>query len=152
MSGRYITNSDRKRWPGSEIQMYYGCPCLNPSPLTHWQPLLYRAFDFIRILRLTVFGLLTFGLLKDSTKCWEVLQIKKKILYTFDFRTKWNAQNYPFPPLPFIKACITSGSPFTAAWWSAVIPNLFVRFGSAPFSNRDDTTSWCPYLNIYEIF
>ena len=27
MSGRYSTNRDRKGWPGSEIQMYYGCPC-----------------------------------------------------------------------------------------------------------------------------
>ena len=26
MSGRYSTNWDRKVWPGSEIQMYYGCP------------------------------------------------------------------------------------------------------------------------------
>ena len=26
MSGRYSTNWDRKGWPGSEIQMYYGCP------------------------------------------------------------------------------------------------------------------------------
>ena len=26
MSGRYNTNWDRKGWPGSEIQMYYGCP------------------------------------------------------------------------------------------------------------------------------
>jgi len=25
MSGRYSTNWDRKGWPGSEIQMYYGC-------------------------------------------------------------------------------------------------------------------------------
>ena len=24
--GRYSTNWDRKGWPGSEIQMYYGCP------------------------------------------------------------------------------------------------------------------------------
>ena len=27
MSGRYSTNWDRKGWAGSEIQMYYGCPC-----------------------------------------------------------------------------------------------------------------------------
>ena len=33
MSGRYSTNWDRKGWPGSEIQMYYGCPCF-------WHPLL----------------------------------------------------------------------------------------------------------------
>ena len=26
-SGRYSTYWDRKGWPGSEIQMYYGCPC-----------------------------------------------------------------------------------------------------------------------------
>ena len=26
MSGRYSTNWDQKGWPGSEIQMYYGCP------------------------------------------------------------------------------------------------------------------------------
>ena len=26
MSGRYSKNWDRKGWPGSEIQMYYGCP------------------------------------------------------------------------------------------------------------------------------
>jgi len=26
MSGRYSTNWDQKRWPGSEIQMYFGCP------------------------------------------------------------------------------------------------------------------------------
>ena len=25
---RYSTNWDRKSWPGSEIQMYNGCPCL----------------------------------------------------------------------------------------------------------------------------
>jgi len=24
---RYSTNWDRKGWPGSEIQIYYGCPC-----------------------------------------------------------------------------------------------------------------------------
>ena len=28
MSGCYSTNWDRKGWLGSEIQMYYGCPCL----------------------------------------------------------------------------------------------------------------------------
>ena len=28
MSGRYSTNWDQKGWPGSEIQLYYGCPCL----------------------------------------------------------------------------------------------------------------------------
>ena len=27
MSRRYSTNWDRKGWPGSEIQMYNGCPC-----------------------------------------------------------------------------------------------------------------------------
>ena len=27
MSRRYSTNWVRKGWPGSEIQMYYGCPC-----------------------------------------------------------------------------------------------------------------------------
>ena len=27
MSGRYNTNWDRKSWPSSEIQMYYGCSC-----------------------------------------------------------------------------------------------------------------------------
>jgi len=29
MSRRYSINWDRKGWPGSEIQMYNGCPCTN---------------------------------------------------------------------------------------------------------------------------
>ena len=38
MSGRYSTKWDRKGWPDSEIQMYYGCPWLG-SPF--WN----RAYD-----------------------------------------------------------------------------------------------------------
>ena len=33
MFGRYSTNWDRKDWPGSEIQMYYGCPCLRQTQI-----------------------------------------------------------------------------------------------------------------------
>ena len=38
MTGRYSTNWDRKSWPGSEIQMYYGCPCFGTDEmlLTSW--------------------------------------------------------------------------------------------------------------------
>ena len=33
MSGRYSTIWDRKGWPGSEIQMYYGSPWANTQPI-----------------------------------------------------------------------------------------------------------------------
>ena len=31
---RYSTNWDRKGWPGSEIQMYYGCPWISERRVT----------------------------------------------------------------------------------------------------------------------
>ena len=37
MSGWYCTNWDRKGWPGSEIQMYYGCP---------WPAVLYQIIKY----------------------------------------------------------------------------------------------------------
>ena len=36
MSGRYSSNWDRKGWPGSEIQMYYGCPRFSNKNLKNW--------------------------------------------------------------------------------------------------------------------
>ena len=36
MSGRYSTIRDQKGWPGSEIQMYYGCPCKGKIVNLHW--------------------------------------------------------------------------------------------------------------------
>ena len=36
MSGRYSTNWDLKGWPGSEIQMYYGCPCKCLMAVQSW--------------------------------------------------------------------------------------------------------------------
>ena len=35
-SGRYSTNWDRKGWPGSYIQMFYGCISFMSSPCVQW--------------------------------------------------------------------------------------------------------------------
>ena len=52
MSRRYSTNWDRKNWPGSEIQMYYGCPCclfifmiLSNKPVTLFAQIIKKTID-----------------------------------------------------------------------------------------------------------
>ena len=67
LSGQYSTNWDRKGWPGSEIQMYYGCPCSAPTFGFIFKLLLYlrhylflndhiQKQHFFRILKIDIFS------------------------------------------------------------------------------------------------
>ena len=45
-SGRYSTKWERKGWPGSEIQMYYDCPC--PVPHYWYKRFLYSFLSSLK--------------------------------------------------------------------------------------------------------